>query len=197
MCGTPLRVEPEHLLDEGTMWIADRWTESVGLMYSADGGIMHSRTRGLSPTAGILWLCWHTAMCESANPQNTLGRIRRLPSILCWYIHLLIYIQFASGAMKTVHEHSMAPAGWFGRAYTPLQPPRSTSTVCDSVVWIGKCVSSVSVLGCKSVSGVCVCSRDFLLRKVAENVSIALWFSENKINHFSLVFFGGACLCVI
>ena len=57
MCGTPLRVEPEHPLDEGTMWIADRWTESVGLMYSADGGIMDSQTRGLSPTAGILWLC--------------------------------------------------------------------------------------------------------------------------------------------
>ena len=39
------------------------------------------------------------------------------------YIHLLIYIRFASGVVKIVREHSMAPAGWFGGAYTPLRPP--------------------------------------------------------------------------
>ena len=55
MCAAPpLRVEPERPLDEGTEWIAGRWTESVGLMYSADWGIVDSLTRGLSPTAEIL-----------------------------------------------------------------------------------------------------------------------------------------------
>ena len=41
MCGTTTKsIEPERLLDKGTEWIAGRWTESVGLMYSVDCGIM-------------------------------------------------------------------------------------------------------------------------------------------------------------
>ena len=35
----------------------------------------------------------------------------------------MIYIRFPSGAEKTVREHNMAPAGGFGRVYTPLRLP--------------------------------------------------------------------------
>ena len=39
-----------------------------------------------------------------------------------------MYVRFASGAVKTVREHSMAPAGRFGGAYALLRPPRGTAT---------------------------------------------------------------------
>ena len=39
-----------------------------------------------------------------------------------------MYLRFASGAVKTVREHSMAPAGRFGGAYAPLHLPRGTAT---------------------------------------------------------------------
>ena len=49
--------EPEHLLGEGTEWVVGRSIESVGLMYSADCGLVDSRTRGLR-TGNIY--CWNT-----------------------------------------------------------------------------------------------------------------------------------------
>ena len=122
----PLRVQPERPLDEGTEWIAGRWTELVGLMYSADGGIADSRNRGLTESRTFTG-SWNTLFFADTL-QRVSPRIRqsaeyirpnRWASILsyteCSYIHLLIYIRFASGAVKTVREHSMAPA----------RPPRS------------------------------------------------------------------------
>ena len=61
------------------------------------------------------------------SPQSKLGQIGGLLSILsyikCPYIHLLLYIRFASCAVKTVREHSMAPAGRFGGG---SRPPSAT-----------------------------------------------------------------------
>ena len=54
MCAAPpLRVEPERPLDEGTEWIAGRWTES---WYSADCGIADSQQNILGRIGGLLSL---------------------------------------------------------------------------------------------------------------------------------------------
>ena len=86
---------------EGTEWIVGRSTESVGLMYYADRGIVDSHQKYYSWNTLFFADTWHVWVRESVGPQNALGRIGGLLSTLSYieyhYVHLLIYVQFASG----------------------------------------------------------------------------------------------------
>ena len=112
-------------------------------MYSADCGIVDSRTCGLTDlrTFTDSWNALFFAdTLQRVSPrilEFTECRFGGLFSILSYIMslypsHLLIYVRFASGAVKTVREHSMAPAGRFEGAYAPLRPPphphRGTAT---------------------------------------------------------------------
>ena len=92
------------------------------------GGFADSRTRTENIYSWISRFFADTLQRVSprirVSPQNILGRIGGLLSILsyteCPYIHLLIYVRFASGAVKIVRERR-SPGGLGGR--TPPPPP--------------------------------------------------------------------------
>ena len=92
----------------------------MGLKYSAHCGIADSRTRIPEiSTAGRL--------CSLPTHCYVLGRIGALLSILsyaeCPYIHLLIYVWFARGAVKIVREHSTGMHGARRAVLGGVRPP--------------------------------------------------------------------------
>ena len=112
-----------------------------------------------------------------------------------------------SGAHTTMEGHSQS--AWLAfRSFCSARPrvPRSSAQGLQPyVVWgwwwfkEGGHIPSGSYLCLSICPSLCVCVlKVFLTRRVAGNVSVAPWVSENEILDFYLLIpIGGTCICVI